>query len=127
MKWRGNSYLNDTHKGRLLNYGWFDAGGAWSLPTSHVCLTVVGISTRGVMIPYEDHPRMHAGHLKLMFPMGWTIATLAWGILDGYQLLAKQTYDGQTNLAWGLETLEYGLEFLLDCSFDDGEFVAQVC
>ena len=28
VKWRGNSYLNDKHKGRLLNYGWFDAGGA---------------------------------------------------------------------------------------------------
>ena len=28
IKWRGNSYLNDKHKDRLLNYGWFDAGGA---------------------------------------------------------------------------------------------------
>ena len=58
--------------------------------------------------------------------MGWTVSTMAWGILDGYQLLSKQTYDGQSNLAWALETLEYGLRFLLDCSYDDGEFVAQV-
>ena len=28
VSWRGDSYLNDKHKGRLLNYGWFDAGGA---------------------------------------------------------------------------------------------------
>ena len=69
---------------------------------------------------------MHADHLKLMFPMGWTVSTMAWGILDGYQLLSKQTYDGQTNLAWALETLEYGLQFLLDCSYENGEFVAQV-
>lgn len=69
---------------------------------------------------------MHADHLKLMFPMGWTIATMAWGILDGQALLTKQSYDGKSNLAWALETLEYGLEFLLDCSFDDGEFVYQV-
>lgn len=61
-----------------------------------------------------------------MFPMGWTLTTMAWSILDGQQLLAQQQYDGKTNLQWGLQTLEYGLEFLLDCSFDDGEFVFQV-
>lgn len=61
-----------------------------------------------------------------MFPMGWTVATLAWSVIDGQQLLSGQQFDGKSNLQWGLETLEYGLGFLLDCSFDSGEFVAQV-
>ena len=69
---------------------------------------------------------MHADHLKLMFPMGWTVATMAWGIIDGQEYLASQRFDGKSNLQWALQTLEYGLEFLLDCSFDSGEFVAQV-
>lgn len=32
VKWRGDSYLHDEHKGRLLNRGWFDAGGVLSMP-----------------------------------------------------------------------------------------------
>lgn len=69
---------------------------------------------------------MHADHLKLMFPMGWTLSTMAWGIIDGKEMLKKQQFDGASNLKWAVGTLEYGLEFLLDCSFDNGEFVAQV-
>ena len=69
---------------------------------------------------------MHADHLKLMFPMGWTVATMAWGVLEGKEYLSSQQFDGKSNLAWAIQTLEYGLEFLLDCSFGNGEFVAQV-
>jgi hypothetical protein len=69
---------------------------------------------------------MHADHLKLVFPMGWTVSTLAWGIIDGADLLRAQTFDGDNNLRWAISTLEYGLKFLLDCSYDGGEFVAQV-
>lgn len=69
---------------------------------------------------------MHADHLKLMFPMGWTISTMAWSIIDGKDMLQSQKFDGSTNLKWAIQTLEYGLSFLLDCAFDDGEFVAQV-
>lgn len=32
FEWRGDSYLNDKHKGRDLSGGWFDAGGALSPP-----------------------------------------------------------------------------------------------
>lgn len=59
--------------------------------------------------------------------MGWTISTMAWSIIDGQQWLTNQQYDGKSNLQWAIQTLEYGLEFLLDCSFENGEFVAQVC
>jgi Glycosyl hydrolase family 9 len=69
---------------------------------------------------------MHADHLKLMFPMAWTLSTMAWTILDGRELLQQQQFDGRNNLQWGVKTLEYGLSFLLDCAFDDGEFVYQV-
>ena len=69
---------------------------------------------------------MHADHLKLMFPMGWTLSTMAWGIIDGKEMLKKQQFDGASNLKWAVGTLEYGLEFLLDCYFENGEFVAQV-
>lgn len=36
FKWRGDSYMQDTHKGRDLSGGWFDAGGTFSsiLPLS---------------------------------------------------------------------------------------------
>ena len=58
--------------------------------------------------------------------MGWTLSTMAWGIIDGKEMLQKQSFDGSSNLKWAIGTLEYGLSFLLDCSYDDGEFVAQV-
>lgn len=61
-----------------------------------------------------------------MFPMGWTVATMAWSIIDGQEYMASQQYDGKSNLQWAVQTLEYGLRFLLDCSFGNGEFVAQV-
>lgn len=92
IAWRGDSYMQDEHNGRMLNYGWFDAG----------------------------------DHLKLVFPMAWTIATMAWSVLDSHSLLGSQNFDGNNNKKWALDSLEYGLEFLLDCSYDNGEFVAQV-
>ena len=52
---------------------------------------------------------------------------MAWSIIDGQELLSSQQYDGKSNLQWAIETLEYGLEFLLDCSLDNGDFVFQVC
>lgn len=61
-----------------------------------------------------------------MFPMGWTLSTMAWAILNGKDLLQSQNFDGTSNLKWAVSALEYGLKFLLDCSYDDGEFVAQV-
>ena len=51
---------------------------------------------------------------------------MAWSILDGKEMLQKQQFDGSNNLKWAIGTLEYGLKFLLECAFDDGEFVAQV-
>lgn len=71
--------------------------------------------------------QLSADHLKLMFPMGWTITTIAWSIIDGQELLSSQQYESKSNLQWAIETLEYGLEFLLDCSLDNGDFVFQVC
>jgi hypothetical protein len=73
---------------------------------------------------HEDHS--HADHLKLMFPMAWTITTLAWSIIDGQDMLQTTRYDGRSNHEWAMQTLQYGAEFLLKCSFADGEFVIQV-
>ena len=61
-----------------------------------------------------------------MFPMAWTIANMAWAMIDGETMLKTSTYDDQSNWEWAVQTLEYGAEFLLRCSFDDGEFVVQV-
>jgi hypothetical protein len=58
--------------------------------------------------------------------MAWTISTMAWTILDGSQLLQQQQFDGSNNLNWGIKTLEHGLSFLLECAYDNGEFVYQV-
>jgi hypothetical protein len=74
----------------------------------------------------HHHACMHADHLKLMFPMAWTISTMAWTILDGHQLLQTQQFDGSSNLQWAIKSLEHGLSFLLECAYDNGEFVYQV-
>ncbi|NJR43054.1 MAG: hypothetical protein HC767_10750 [Akkermansiaceae bacterium] len=64
--------------------------------------------------------------MKLVFPMGWTISNIAWAMVDGKQVLQKGRFDNNDNWHWARKTLEHGLDFLLACSFDDGEFVAQV-
>ena len=61
-----------------------------------------------------------------MFPMAWTVANMAWAMVDGKEMLQDTYYDDKTNWEWAVQTLEYGAEFLLDCSFGDGEFVVQV-
>ena len=70
---------------------------------------------------------VYAGHLKLMFPMAWAITNMAWAMIDGRTMLETATYHDETNWDWAAQTLEYGAEFLLKCSFDNGEFVVQVC
>lgn len=51
---------------------------------------------------------------------------MAWAMRDGRRLLTHTQYDGNSNWEWGMRTLEYGVQYLLDCTFEDGEFVAQV-
>ncbi|KAK9809025.1 hypothetical protein WJX72_008102 [[Myrmecia] bisecta] len=60
-------------------------------------------------------------HLKLMFPMGYTFTTLAYGLLEfeqGYQ--AAGVYDT------ALATLKWATDFLVKCHVSPFQFVAQV-
>ena len=67
-----------------------------------------------------------ADHLKLVFPMAWSVTSMAWAMRDGRRLLTHTHFDGSSNWEWGMQTLEYGVNFLLNCDFGNGEFLAQV-
>jgi hypothetical protein len=70
---------------------------------------------------------VHADHLKLIFPMCWAVAQIAWAMVDGEDVLRSGIYDGKTNQAWALQTLLHGVEFLLKCHVKADAFVIQVC
>lgn len=54
------------------------------------------------------------------------MTNIAWAMLDGKDLLQAGSFDGKTNWEWAMQTLEYGMEFLLKCKFENGQFVTQV-
>jgi hypothetical protein len=58
--------------------------------------------------------------------MAWSVTNMAWAMRDGRRLLSHTAHDGRSNWDRGMRTLQHGVEFLLDCSFPNGEFVAQV-
>jgi hypothetical protein len=68
----------------------------------------------------------HADHLKLMFPMCWSVVQIAWAMIDGLEILKGGTFDGKSNYAWALQTLIHGVNFLLRCHYKDDAFVIQV-
>lgn len=83
--------------------------------------------------PYRDDATwqlrpwlMHADHLKLVFPLAWSVTNMAWAMRDGRRLLTHTHFGGSSNWEWGMQTLQYGVDFLLACDFGNGEFVAQV-
>jgi hypothetical protein len=67
-----------------------------------------------------------ADHLKLMFPMCWSVVQIAWAMIDGIDILKRGTFDGKSNYAWALQTLIHGVNFLLKCHYKDDAFVIQV-
>lgn len=67
-----------------------------------------------------------ADHLKLMFPMCWTVSHMAWAMAEGKRMLKSAEYDGVSNWDAACHSLEHALEFLLNCYISPGEFVAQV-
>jgi hypothetical protein len=68
-----------------------------------------------------------ADHLKLMFPMSWAIANMAWAMEDGKSMLKNARFQGRSNWDWGKQSLQHGLSFLLKCHIRSNEFVVQVC
>jgi hypothetical protein len=64
--------------------------------------------------------------MKLVFPMSWSVAQLAWSMVDGEDMLKRGTFDGKSNWHWAMRTLEHGLSFLFRCHLTFGSFVAQV-
>jgi hypothetical protein len=61
-----------------------------------------------------------------MFPMCWTVAQIAWAMIDGKQMLKAGKFDGKTNWEWAVQTLEHALDFMFRCHLKPGSFVAQV-
>lgn len=70
--------------------------------------------------------RTPADHLKLVFPLCWVVAQIAWAMHAGDAELKKGRFEDQTNWQWALQTLLHGIEFLLKCHVKPGVFVAQV-
>lgn len=61
-----------------------------------------------------------------MFPMCWTVAQIAWAMIDGADVLKAATYGGKSNYAWAMQTLVHGVDFLMRCHYRDDSFVVQV-
>lgn len=143
IKWRGPSYLNDGKKqGIDLTGGYHDAGGKII-----ICLLCLNLYLHNCLLSVLVHRRLtveskrisfvqpgqcfsalepHADHLKLMFPLCWTMVQIAWSMHSGAAVLKNGTFDSQTNWHWSMQTLLHGLEFLFKCHLKPGVFVAQV-
>jgi hypothetical protein len=67
-----------------------------------------------------------ADHLKLTFPLCWTVCQIAWAMIDGKEMLKSSFYDDESNWKWARQTLEHGLDYLIKCHVSPGCFVAQV-
>jgi hypothetical protein len=70
---------------------------------------------------------MSADHLKLMFPMSWTVSHIAWSMAEGKSMLKGARWDGRSNWDAAVHSLDHALDFLFRCYIKPGEFVAQVC
>ena len=90
----------------------------------HVCISVKILSHDGSAAQLG----CRADHLKLMFPFFWAVTQLAWAMLDGKDILQSGKFGGgpQSNWDWALQTLLFGVEFLLRCHSKDDALVIQV-
>lgn len=78
------------------------------------------------MLLVANATRPPADHLKLVFPLCWSMVQIAWSMHSGEAVLKKGTFDKQTNWQWSLQTLLHGLDFLFKCHLKPDSFVAQV-
>lgn len=67
-----------------------------------------------------------ADHLKLVFPMCWSVTQVAWSMISGETLLKDGRFDGHSNWHWAVQTLTHGLDFLAKCHVKPDTFVVQV-
>lgn len=109
VPWRGDSYTNDMHGcGDDLSGGWHDAGG---LSTRHMyaytAFILLSCTSCDQKITncstYADMRARAADHLKLSFPLGFTLANMAWAMIDGKQMLQRGSYQGRSNWHWAVQ------------------------
>ena len=69
-----------------------------------------------------------ADHLKLVFPMFWTVTQLAWTMVDGEDVLRSAMRGGgkSNNWDWAMQTLLHGVDFILRCHVAPDALVVQV-
>ena len=68
-----------------------------------------------------------ADHLKLMFPLFWSVMNIAWGMADGAYWLRNANFQKESNYTWAMQTLLHGLDFMQRCHYARDKLVIQVC
>ena len=141
IPWRGDSALTDgADKGLDLSGGWYDAGKTKerrSFPThlSPPPMLLGNAFTASLHPPTHPlthwslleqthpptHPFLQGDHLKFAFTMGFTCTTLAWSLLE-----FPDAYDSVSERTVMLDTIKWGLDWLLKAHYKPDALVYQV-